>query len=47
MAAVNDCDYVCVGDCGRVICGDSEPSPGEVDGLCVTCWLTEDPEAVA
>lgn len=46
MTPLEDCCYRCVG-CARVVCGDNETSPGEVDLLCPECWLTEDPEAAA
>ena len=30
--------------CGRHWCPREETSPGEADGLCVTCYETDDPE---
>lgn len=42
---LEECCSTCLG-CGSVYCRD-EPQPGEASGLCESCWLTEDPEAVA
>ena len=28
--------------CGRAWCPNEEPSPGEGDGLCATCWMTSE-----
>jgi len=32
---------ICLG-CGAKWCRDEQVSPGEGDGLCVSCWETED-----
>ena len=28
--------------CGRAWCPNEEPSPGEGDGICATCWMTSE-----
>lgn len=42
-AYVDECEACdrCVG-CSRRVCFREEVSPGEVDGLCLTCWETDD-----
>jgi len=43
MTYLNPCDDcgTCAG-CGRAWCPNEEPSPGEGDGLCATCWMTSE-----
>ena len=39
--AAEPCCGTCAG-CERTYCRDAEPSPGEADGICPTCWDIED-----
>jgi hypothetical protein len=40
MSPLEPCDYTC-NACGLTTCRDDRPSPGEVDGICASCWETE------
>ena len=37
MSPLEDCDYMCQ-ECGRTVCADERPSPGEPH-TCDDCWL--------
>lgn len=36
MMRLESCCYRC--DCGRVVCRDNEPSPGEQADMCADCY---------
>jgi hypothetical protein len=36
----DDCCYTCVG-CGLTTCRGGAPSPGEVDGVCASCFAAD------
>jgi hypothetical protein len=36
-----ECDYTCAA-CSRTTCATTDPSPGEIDGLCGDCWMTSE-----
>ena len=41
MTALEPCCSTCLG-CGLTYCREVEVSPGEVDGICPSCYETED-----